>query len=156
MTTPKVDNDTLDAIIQERYFDVSALTLSREIGVSRSRVMRRIKALGLPSKKGHARSLAEPEYSEEDIGIMRRYAQTHTQAEVAKMIARSKDSVKKKSDRLGIVFQKRNNYSLQEDSFLELNYGIMSNHDIGVRINRTQESVRARAKLLGLTGQQNR
>jgi hypothetical protein len=143
-----------DVFILNNYFKLSAKSMAEQLGCHRSKINRRIKALGLPAKKGHPDSLASEEYTPEELRLILTSGHTRTHKEVAHIIGRTENAVRKKSLRMQVDYRKQDNYSPYEDEYIAFYYGVKTYTEIGRELGRTYEGVRARARLLGVTGTQ--
>lgn len=67
------DFPTRHTFITLNYFELSAQAIADELGITKSKVNRRIKALGLPSKAGHPDSLAHETYTLKEMAFIAKH-----------------------------------------------------------------------------------
>lgn len=150
------DYSELDAFTRKHYYTMSAATIGKLFNTSRNTVMRRATALGMKSKKEAGKTLCAPDYSEKEIAFVKNSAGVSTIAEVAKVLGRTKDSVKNKVKRLGLNYDFENYYSEDEDAYIIAQFYTKTYAEIGVHLGRTGDGVRTRAMKLGVTGDKPR
>lgn len=137
-----------DEFIVKHYFRWSALRIARELGITKSKVLRRARALSLPKKSSGVFSLQDERYTEDDENAIRGAVEARCMGELAKQMGRTTSGLKRKASRMGIKVDERNFYSEAEDEMIMSRPGEMTWAALGKTLGRTGEAVRARYKLI--------
>lgn len=136
--------------LMENYSKLSYTAMADALHVCRETVINHARALGLPTKR-----VCRPQsWSEEEIKLLHELYDTHTEAEIAEKLGKSKKAIMSKIHREGLYGRKREKVMTQwkqeEIDFLKLNYEKFTNRQLSLKLNRSEKDIAFVAAELGL------
>lgn len=145
MGYPRIQwTNEMDDTLRENYFQRSALDIARELGLTKSSVLRRARILRLPKKQGSSTTLS-PHWTPKEVETLKSNAHLSSE-KLAVLLNKTKNSVLKKAMRINVPIGRDSSWSYKDVKFLKDNYLTMTYKEIGRHLNRTEEAVRFKAR----------